>query len=96
MLPGNHLSLRVLALLPPSSAARLARVVRILLLFLAPSESKESNRNRCSSNLISYDTIDRTYGATSSTMTDVVLSNEDMYGPLARALGEDAIGVKAT
>ena len=28
-------------------------------------------------------------------MTDVVLSNEDMYGPLERALGDDAMVLKA-
>ena len=94
VLPGNHFSRRVLALLPPSSAARLARVVRILLPFLAPSDNKEFKRRRCSSSLISYATIDRTYGATSSIMTDCVLSNDEIYGPLERDLGECAIGLK--
>jgi len=44
---------------------------------------------------MSYDTIDRTYGATSSTTTDFVFPNDDICGPLERAFGDDVMGLKA-
>src|SRR6478735_4205909 len=72
----KYLSRRVFLLSPPSIAEYALRVVRILFR-LPPSLRRLLNLSRSCISVLSNSTIPRTHGATSRTMSFVVLSNTD-------------------